>query len=170
MKQKLALCRGLLHAPRVLLLDEPTRGIDLAALRSLRAVLREHVAGGGAALLASHDLAEIDALDCRVALLSAGRVTAAGTIAEHKRRLAVAETFEMEVAEPEEWARRLAGDPRVARAATEAGRLVVTLAADAAVGDVVAEIHARGGRVEHVRPHGAALESVIDASAGERRA
>lgn len=173
MKQKLALCRGLIHKPRVLLLDEPTRGIDLAALRTLRAVLREHVAAGGGALLASHDLAEIEALDCRVALLRQGSITGQGTIAELKSQLAVAETVEISLApdagaaaaaRPAEWAERLRADARVTSAVPEGDRLVVTLAPAAVVGDVVALIHAAGGRVAHVRPRGAGLEAVIDAS------
>jgi ABC-2 type transport system ATP-binding protein len=169
MKQKLALCRGLLHKPRVLLLDEPTRGIDLAALRTLRAVLREHVAAGGGALLASHDLAEIEALDCRVALLRQGSITGQGTIAELKAQLAVAEIVEISFAPggslgAAEWAEKLRGDARVASAVPDGARLVVTLAPSAVVGDVVAVIHAAGGRVAHVRPRGAGLEAVIDAS------
>lgn len=173
MKQKLALCRGLLHEPRVLLLDEPTRGIDLAALRTLRAVLREHVAAGGGALLASHDLAEIEALECRVALLRQGAITGQGTIAELKTNLAVAETVEISFAAggstAVEWTERLRGDARVAGAVVDGNRLVVTLAPDAVVGDVVAAIHAVGGRVSHVRPRGAGLEAVIDANEARER-
>lgn len=166
MKQKLALCRGLLHSPRVLLLDEPTRGIDLAALRTLRAVLREHVAAGGGALLASHDLMEIEALECPVALLRAGAITAQGTIADLKARLTVAESVEITLAagEPGAWVGRLSSDPRVASVRAEGDRLVVTLAPEAVVGDVIAAIHASGGRVATVRPRGAGLEAVIDAS------
>jgi ABC-2 type transport system ATP-binding protein len=170
MKQKLALCRGLLHRPRVLLLDEPTRGIDLAALRTLRAVLKEHVGAGGGALLASHDLAEIEALDCRVALLRAGRITGQGTIPELKERLGVAETIEITLDEGDRdaWAVRLAKDPRVAGAAVDGERLVVRLTPDATVGDVVAAIHDLGGRVRSVRSRGAGLEAVLDA-AGARK-
>ena len=168
MKQKLALCRGLLHTPRVLLLDEPTRGIDLAALRTLRTVLREHVAAGGGALLASHDLAEIEALECRVALLRQGTITGQGTVAELKAKLAVAEIVEIRLAEGgddlAEWTTRLRGDARVSAVDVDGTRLVVTLAPDAVVGDVVAAIHAAGGRVAHVRPRGAGLEAVIDAN------
>ena len=170
MKQKLALCRGLLHRPRVLLLDEPTRGIDLATLRTLRAVLREHVGSGGGALLASHDLAEIEALDCRVALLSAGTITGQGTIGELKERLAVTETVEISLAPGEgggdavAWAEKLRGTPGVASATVESQRLVVALAPQAVVGDVIAAIHAGGGRVARVRPRGAGLEAVIDAN------
>ncbi|HVO31868.1 MAG TPA: ABC transporter ATP-binding protein [bacterium] len=167
MRQKLALCRGMLHRPRVLLLDEPTRGIDLATLRVLRELLREHVTAGGAALLASHDLAEIEALDCRVALLARGRVTAQGTIAELKRDLKVAERVELLLeggaGAAAAWAAKLGGDPRVARATVEGELLVLTLAPSAAIGDVVARVHADGGRVLRARPHGAALEAVLDA-------
>ncbi len=167
MKQKLALCRGLLHRPRVLLLDEPTRGIDLATLRTLRAVLRDHVAAGGGALLASHDLAEIEALDCRVALLRTGRVTGQGSIPELKRGLKVAEIVEISVeGDPQPWLARLTGDTRVTTASIDGERLVVTLAPDAVVGDVVVALHAAGARVSHVRPRGAGLEAVIDAAGG----
>ena len=170
MRQKLALCRGLLHAPKVLLLDEPTRGIDLAALRTLRAVLREHVAAGGGALLASHDLAEIEALECRVALLAAGRVAALGSIAELRRALNITETVEIALAggDPAALAAGLARDPRVQEATAEGERLVVRLAPDVVVGEVIASVQAAGGRVTGARPRGGSLEQVLDASAAAK--
>jgi ABC-2 type transport system ATP-binding protein len=168
MKQKLALCRGLIHRPRVLLLDEPTRGIDLAALRALRAVLREHVATGGSVLLASHDLAEIEALDCAVALLRDGRVTGAGTVPELRQSLRIAEVVELRfaggAAEAMAWVTRLAADARVAAVAAEGETVAVTLAPETEIGALVASIHAGGGHVVRIRPRGAGLESVVDAS------
>ena len=162
MKQKLALCRGMLHRPGALLLDEPTRGIDLAALRVLRTMLREHVAAGGAALLASHDLAEIEALDCRVAMLRAGAITAQGSIAELRRGVGSAEIVELSIAAPASWAEKLRADPHVAAISVEGDLLVVTLARDSVAGDLIAAIHAAGGRVLRVRPRGASLEAVLD--------
>lgn len=74
MRQRLALCCALLHAPAVLLLDEPFTGLDLEAGIWLRAVLRRHVEAGGAVVLSSHEPATLDVLADRLALLARGCV------------------------------------------------------------------------------------------------
>ncbi|MDF1563710.1 MAG: ABC transporter ATP-binding protein [Deltaproteobacteria bacterium] len=77
---RLALARGLLHRPRVLLLDEVARSLDPGAARKLRTHLRKLVEEEGlAAVYASHDLAEVERLCHRVVLLSGGVPVAAGT-------------------------------------------------------------------------------------------
>lgn len=80
---RLALARGLLHSPRVLLLDEVARTLDPGAGRRLRELLRELIEQSGlGALYASHDLSEVRRSCDRVALLSAGKVVASGSFDE----------------------------------------------------------------------------------------
>lgn len=78
--QRLSLARAVLHAPRVLLLDEPTRSLDPLSASSFRAFLREELVhkGGATLLFASHTLSEVDQLADRVALLDAGRLLFCG--------------------------------------------------------------------------------------------
>ncbi len=80
---RLALARGLLHQPRVLLLDEVARSLDPGAARKLRVHLKGLVETQQlCAVYASHDLSEIERLCQQVALLDGGRVAASGTFDE----------------------------------------------------------------------------------------
>jgi len=72
-QQKVALLRCLLRKPRLLLLDDPTRGIDVAARADVHALLREVAADGSTILFRSTDLAELAALSDRVLVLARGR-------------------------------------------------------------------------------------------------
>ncbi|MGH7268484.1 MAG: ABC transporter ATP-binding protein [Candidatus Rokuibacteriota bacterium] len=81
MRQKLALARGLLNHPKVLLLDEPTRSLDPVTAQRLRRFLREELARGEGTtiLVATHDLADVQELCERVAVLNGGKVVAQGS-------------------------------------------------------------------------------------------
>ncbi|HEV3220214.1 MAG TPA: ABC transporter ATP-binding protein [Candidatus Acidoferrales bacterium] len=93
--QRLSLARALIHEPRVLLLDEPTRSLDPLAAAEFRRFLREDLIGrqGATLLVASHSLAEVEELSDRLALLDNGRLLFCGTPQE-MRRAASAETLE----------------------------------------------------------------------------
>jgi ABC-type multidrug transport system ATPase subunit len=82
--QRLAFGRAIIHAPALLLLDEPFDGIDTETHRHLRDLLRGLVRDGTSIFLTSHDLHEVDQLASRVVILDRGRVIAAGTPAELK--------------------------------------------------------------------------------------
>jgi len=75
-QQKVVLAKGLACHPRVLLLDEPTRGIDIGAKREIYAVIDELARGGMAILVASSELPEIIGISDRIVVLAEGRVTA----------------------------------------------------------------------------------------------
>jgi heme exporter protein A len=76
LRQRLALERALLHAPRLLLLDEPFTGLDQASAAALLARLRVLAAGGGMIVIATHDLDLAEGLLTRSVILKDGRVTA----------------------------------------------------------------------------------------------
>ncbi len=78
MCQRLVLARALLNRPQVLLLDEPSRGLDPWSARELREMVTAVAGDGTAIVLATHDLSEVDELCRRVAVLDAGRVVALG--------------------------------------------------------------------------------------------
>ncbi|HVY48767.1 MAG TPA: sugar ABC transporter ATP-binding protein [Minicystis sp.] len=75
-QQKIVLARALLAAPRVLLLDEPTRGVDVAAKADIHRLLREQASRGLAVVFASTDAEELFALADRVVVFARGRVAA----------------------------------------------------------------------------------------------
>ncbi|HTR01597.1 MAG TPA: ABC transporter ATP-binding protein [Thermoanaerobaculia bacterium] len=82
MTQRLGLAAALVHDPDVLLLDEPTDGVDPVGRREIRDLLQEEAARGKAILLNSHLLSEIERMCSRVAVLRAGRLAAEGSIEE----------------------------------------------------------------------------------------
>ena len=82
MTQRLGLAAALVHDPEVLLLDEPTDGVDPVGRREIRDLLREEAARGRSILLNSHLLSEIELTCDRVAVLRRGKVAAQGRIAD----------------------------------------------------------------------------------------
>jgi len=85
MTQRLGLAAALIHSPNVLLLDEPTDGVDPVGRREIRDLLREEAKNGTAILLNSHLLSEIELTCDRVAVLRAGKLAAQGTVEELTR-------------------------------------------------------------------------------------
>ncbi len=78
-QRRLALALAIAHRPVLILLDEPTAGLDVASRTELHAVVRELAAQGTAVLLATHDMAEAEKIADRLCILLQGRVVAEGT-------------------------------------------------------------------------------------------
>jgi len=83
---KTALARSLVHRPRNILLDEPTNGLDVMAVRSLRGLLRQLREQGHCILFSSHVMQEIAALCDEVVVIAHGRVVAQGTPTDLRAR------------------------------------------------------------------------------------
>ncbi len=81
-QMKVALGRALIHKPRNLILDEPTRGLDVMSIRLLRETLRALKREGRCILLSSHVMAEVEELSDRVVCIARGRIVADSTPAE----------------------------------------------------------------------------------------
>src|SRR5205085_4680289 len=88
MTQRLGLACAMIHSPKVLLLDEPTDGVDPVGRREIRDLLREEAHNGCAVLLNSHLLSEIELTCDRVAVLRKGKVAIEGTVEELTRKSA----------------------------------------------------------------------------------
>jgi ABC-2 type transport system ATP-binding protein len=87
LKRRLDLAAGLLHQPEVLILDEPTVGLDIESRVVVWNFLRQLRSSGTTILITSHYLEEIDALADRVAIIDGGQIIATGTPSELKDRL-----------------------------------------------------------------------------------
>jgi sodium transport system ATP-binding protein len=79
-RMKVALARAHVHEPKNLLLDEPTRGLDIFAIRMLRSILKRLRDEGTCILMSSHAMAEVTELSDQVVLISSGRRIAAGPV------------------------------------------------------------------------------------------
>ena len=81
MRQRLGLASALLRAPRLLILDEPTNGLDAQGIHELRTMFVELVREGTTIMLSSHLLAEVELICTRAAMMSAGRIVAQADVA-----------------------------------------------------------------------------------------
>jgi len=99
MRQRLGIAAALLRNPRLLLLDEPTTGLDPAGMRDMRALVRRLAGEGITVLLSSHLLGEVEDLCNRVAIIRTGTIVYEGTLGD---LLATAQTeYRLRATEPE---------------------------------------------------------------------
>ncbi|KHO45089.1 MAG: antibiotic transport system ATP-binding protein [archaeon GW2011_AR3] len=96
-KQRLLLAKALLNEPEVLLLDEPTVGLDVEIAIKIRSLIKELQKKGTAILLTTHNMYEVEELCDRIALISKGRIIALGTVDEIKKMIKVDKVIEVDV-------------------------------------------------------------------------
>lgn len=114
MKQRLAIAATLLKSPDLLILDEPTNGLDPAGIREIRELIRDLGETGVTVLLSSHILAEVQQVCTSATIIGNGRMLASGTVEE----LLGATSYRVRVS-----------DPATAGAALEAAGMTVRLEA-----------------------------------------
>lgn len=118
-RQRFAFARAMLHRPRVLFMDEPTKGLDPNASAAMLQVIKERILGvwNPTILVTSHNLAEIEKLCHRVAIVDRGRLRRIGTISELARNIRAHEAYALLVSGLTEPAiarlRHLLGEDRV---------------------------------------------------------
>jgi ABC-2 type transport system ATP-binding protein len=87
MKKKLALICAMLHDPALLILDEPTNGLDPFATRTLHEIVRAKAAAGRTIFFSTHLLDQAEKLCTQIAIMAKGRLAAHGTLADLRSRL-----------------------------------------------------------------------------------
>ncbi|HYC78178.1 MAG TPA: ABC transporter ATP-binding protein [Planctomycetota bacterium] len=156
MKQRLALALSLAGRPDVILLDEPTNGLDPAGVRDLRETLRRlHRERGLTLMVSSHLLSEVERLATRLGVVRDGRIAAEGTPEELLRadgRVVVA-------ARPLDRAASVLA--RFGVTTVEDGRLVVRAAPDASRAAMTRALVEAGVEVDAVAPAADALERLV---------
>ena len=93
MRKKIALAAALLHAPRVLFLDEPFESVDPVSARTIRSVLTRFTNGGGTVVFSSHVMDTVERLCDHVAVMSAGSIVAAGQLDDVRRGRPLEDVF-----------------------------------------------------------------------------
>jgi ABC-2 type transport system ATP-binding protein len=93
MKKKIGLACALLHAPRLLVLDEPFEAVDPVSAALIRDILARYVAGGGTVIFSSHVMEVVERLCSHVAILDQGVLKTVGTLAEVRGDRALEEVF-----------------------------------------------------------------------------
>lgn len=162
MKQKLALARALLHRPPLVLLDEPTAGLDVMAATAVREDLTALTGRDGVTVfLTTHNMAEAEKLCSRVAVIRQGRLVAMGHPDELRARAGsprieiVGRGFNDDVLE------LLRARSEVAAAQVHNERLVIDLRQETDTAPLVGLLVSAGVQVEEVRRGQASLEDVF---------
>ncbi len=86
MKQRLVLAAALIHAPRLLIVDEPMVGLDPRGARLLKHILRELARGGATVFMSTHSLEVAEETCDRIGIIHQGRLIAVGTVEELRRQ------------------------------------------------------------------------------------
>ncbi len=160
MKQKLGLSCALVHEPAVLLLDEPTFGVDPVSRRELWLIVHESVARGVTVVVSTSYLDEAERFD-RLALLDRGRVVALDTPRALQRAF-TGELLEARVADPLRARAAAAAVPAVRRAAVFGDRLHLEVGSAAADAPAVARALAAAGEADpRLTPLPPSLEDVF---------
>ena len=93
MTKKIALAAALVHAPSVLILDEPFEAVDPVSAANIQDILRGFVASGGTVIISSHVMDLVQRLCDHVAVMDSGRILAAGTVDEVRAGMSLEERF-----------------------------------------------------------------------------
>ena len=174
MRQKMNLCRGLVSEPKILFLDEPTLGLDVAVARDVRAYIKRwrHERPTHTVLLTTHYMTEADELCDRVAIIDRGRVVACDTPAALKRQVQSDSVFQLRVAGDAADAARLGQLPGVQRFQHVRGdgvaSLSFSLADEGALAEIIAAITRQGGRLLSLEKREPTLEDAFLELVGRR--
>ncbi|GHG44960.1 ABC transporter ATP-binding protein [Flavimobilis marinus] len=93
MTKKVAFAAAIIHAPRLMVLDEPFESVDPVSASNIRAILREYVGGGGTVIVSSHVMDLVQRMCDHVAVVADGHVLAAGTVDEVRGGRTLEDTF-----------------------------------------------------------------------------
>jgi ABC-type multidrug transport system ATPase subunit len=156
MKQRLALAAALLSDPQVLILDEPTNGLDPKGIAEIRELIRNIAAGGKTIILASHLLDEVQKVCTHFAVLDKGKLLHSGPVnpaaeTEHSVELAAADLEKLQEA--------LKSFPEITGMRTEQDKITVTLPATVAVGELSRFLAEKGVWLTHLVALRKSLES-----------
>ncbi|MEZ5964139.1 MAG: ABC transporter ATP-binding protein [Planctomycetota bacterium] len=163
MGQRLHLAKTLLHDPKLLILDEPTAGLDPRARIEFRSLLGELAAAGKSVLISSHILSELQEACDGVVVLERGRIVVAGSIAEVARGLRAHRTVRVRLLGPGEAAEQFfLTQPSVERVSTAGSEVAFDYTGDDdGLATMLGRALAQGLRVVEFRLEAANLEDIF---------
>lgn len=156
MKQRLGIAAALLGDPEILVLDEPTNGLDPEGIAEVRETVMEQVKKGKTLILASHILSEVEKICSHVAILRKGDLLSSGSV---KELLAEEEIIEIAASPLDDLEKILKASDMVKKTERENGMLVVTLNSGLTPADLNRYIFNSGLVVGHLRSRKKSLEA-----------
>ena len=156
MKQRFGIAAALLGDPRVLVLDEPTNGLDPEGIAEVREVVTEQVKRGKTLILASHILNEVEKICTHVAILKKGELLADGPV---KELLAEEEIIEISCMNNEILKQKLEETQLIKEVTSEKGIIVITLADKVSPADINAFAFSKDLVIHHMLSRKRSLES-----------
>ena len=172
MKRRLMIARALVHEPRLLILDEPTAGVDIEVRRSMWEFLRQINAEGTTIILTTHYLEEAESLCRNIAIIDEGRIIEHDRMSSVLRKLH-SEVFVLNLRHPVAAAPEL---PGYAVTLAADGSLEVEVTKDQSLNGIFAALSARGLEVVSMRNKANRLEELFlrlvegrDAATGQPR-
>ena len=160
MRQRLGFAQALLGKPRFLFLDEPTTGLDPEAIRGFYAILRQLRSEGVTMVITSHILAEIQERVDRLAIMTAGKIQACGTVQALREQMALPLRIDIRVdAEHLDAMRTALGQLPVSAIEAHAGHIALQCRREAKM--AVIEALAQDGRVRDLTVREPSLEDVF---------
>ena len=157
MKRRLMIARALVHEPRLLILDEPTAGVDIEIRRSMWAFLRDINAAGTTIILTTHYLEEAESLCRHVAIIDEGEIIEDAPMSRVLRKLQ-REVFVLSLAEEAERAPQLDG---FRTELVDSGELEVEMGPAHTLNDLFRALDARGIAVVSLRNKANRLEELF---------
>jgi ABC-2 type transport system ATP-binding protein len=163
MKQRLAIAAGLLRPRELIILDEPTNGLDPQGTREVRALIKQIAADGTTVFVSSHLLAEVEQICTHVGMMRTGRLVFQGSLPELRRTGAARVT--VQTADPEAAAKVLTALGLADALAAEAEASAIL--GDAAPEKVCAELVQAGVGVRGFAVTSPSLEDLFVGLTGE---
>ena len=157
MKRRLMIARALVHEPRLLILDEPSAGVDIEIRRSMWTFLKEINEAGTTIILTTHYLEEAESLCRHVAIIDEGTIIENASMTDVLRKLQ-GEVFVLNVAEPIDSAPAIPDFPTALRNTLE---FEVEVARGQSLNDVFRELEAQGVSVVSMRNKANRLEELF---------
>jgi ABC-2 type transport system ATP-binding protein len=163
MKRKLTIAAGIIHSPRILFMDEPTTGIDVASARQIRQLIAELHRSGTTIFLTTHYIEEAERLCERIAFIAKGRVVRVDTIANllqpmHDKKAMV---ISVSNATADLCSRLAAAFPLLAFQAVSMDQFLVESAEAIRIGPLLRFIEEQGAEVTEARRTRLSLEEVF---------
>lgn len=155
MKQRLAIASALLADPKVMILDEPTNGLDPQGIAEIRQLIIDIAQQGKTIILASHLLDEVQKVCTHFAVLNKGKKIYSGSVSE---ALSGADTIEVAAADMEHLKKLVADFPHVKNVAQENGHLKLSLDQSQSSADLNRYLINQGVVLSHLRQQSKSLE------------